>query len=65
MIPRKPLIPNKQTLSPVLGSQWFARYPKTNESPSIKAFNGYGRPSQGESFGGGPIRHSGRGTRGL
>jgi len=53
MLDRKPLRPNKQTYSPVSGSQWFSRFPKAIEEPTIKSWAGPGRGQQGESVTGG------------
>jgi hypothetical protein len=53
MIPRQPLVPNKQQLNPVMGSQFFVKYPKSDEKQSIVSYARPGKGAQGESVTGG------------
>jgi len=53
MMNRKALRPNNQTFSPVLGSQFFVRYPKAIERQSTYSWDTPGRGQQGESVTGG------------
>lgn len=53
MLNRKALRPNNQVYNPVLGSQFFVKYPKTIEKQSIYSWDTPGRGQQGESVTGG------------
>lgn len=53
---RRPLRPNNQTYSPVSGSQWFAKFPKSSEKQSVVSWAKPGKGQQGESVTGAPYK---------
>lgn len=54
MLNRKPLRPNNQQVTSVLGKQWAVKYPKSNETQSIVSWSTPGKGVAGESQTGGP-----------
>ena len=54
MLNRQPLGVNNRVYSPVSGSQWYVKYPKSIEPQTTKSWSSPGRGQQGESVTGGP-----------
>lgn len=53
MLPRLPLVPNKQVINPVMGNQFYVKWPKSKEPQSVKTYGRPGKGVQGESVTGG------------